>query len=283
MNQPSPVSPGTAAIPERMQTLTPVQFRNEVRRGLWRQPTSGCCVGYTQLNLVILPSRYADDFHQFCRQNPKPCPLLEVVKGGGYEAKKLAPGSDLRTDLPGYKVFRATEVELRSDVTDLWQDDFVSFLIGCSFTFENALLKENVPVRHIECGCNVPMYLTNIACRPAGPFTGQLVVSMRPIPAALVEKAYRITGRYPAVHGAPVHHGNPAAIGIGDLSRPDFGDPVPVRDGEVPVFWACGVTPQAALMNVAPELAITHAPGYMFVSDYRDEEFQDRQGDFSEV
>jgi len=266
-----------------MKTLTPAQFRDEVRSGLWRQPTSGCCVGYTQLNLVILPSRQAGDFRQFCRRNPKPCPLLEVVDHGGHEAKKLAPGSDLRTDLPGYKVFRGTEVELRSDVTDLWRDDFVSFLIGCSFTFENALLNENVPVRHIERGCNVPMYLTDIACQAAGPFTGRLVVSMRPILAALVDKAYRITGRYPAVHGTPVHHGDPAAIGIRDLAHPDFGDPVPLHDGDIPVFWACGVTPQAALLNVAPELAITHAPGYMFVSDYRDEQFQDRQEDFSEV
>jgi uncharacterized protein YcsI (UPF0317 family) len=176
--------------------------------------------------------------------------------------------------LPGYKVFRGRQVEFRDDVADLWREDLVSFLIGCSFTFERALLARDIPVRHIELGCNVPMYLTDIPCQPAGPFHGRMVVSMRPIPDALVEQACSITGHYPAVHGAPVHVGDPQRIGIADLSRPDFGDPVPVGPGETPVFWACGVTPQVALMNLAPELAITHAPGYMFVADCLDEDFR---------
>jgi uncharacterized protein YcsI (UPF0317 family) len=225
------------------------------------------------LNLVVLPERYAADFQAFCEKNPKPCPVLERVDRGRVEAAHLAPGSDLRTDCPGYKVFRGRQSEFRNNVIDVWRDDFVSFLLGCSFTFEQALLKNGIPVRHIELGCNVPMYITNLPCKSAGPFHGSMVVSMRPIPKSLVAAAYAVTGCYPAVHGEPIHHGDPKAIGIGNLAAPDFGDPVPVNAGEVPVFWACGVTPQVALMNLAPEIAITHAPGFMFVSDYRDEEF----------
>jgi len=225
------------------------------------------------MNLVVLPGSYATDFQAFCEKNPKPCPLLERVDRGRVEAVTLAPGSDLRTDCPGYKVFRGRQTEFRENVTDIWQDDFVSFLLGCSFTFEQAMLKNAIPVRHIELSCNVPMYITDIPCEPAGPFHGSMVVSMRPVPEALVELTYAVTGGYPAVHGAPVHHGDPKTIGIGDLTSPDFGDPVPINKGEIPVFWACGVTPQVALRNLAPEIAITHAPGFMFVSDRRDEDF----------
>ncbi len=260
-------------VANRVAGFSPGEFRWAVRQGLWRKPTAGCCAGFTQLNLVVLPGRYAEDFQAFCEKNPKPCPLLERVDQGRVEAVKLAPGSDLRTDCPGYKVFRSRQSEFRDNVLDIWQDDFVSFLLGCSFTFEQAMLKNKIPVRHIERGSNVPMYITDIPCTPAGPFQGAMVVSMRPVPAALVELTYAVTGCYPAVHGAPIHHGDPQQIGIADLSVPDFGDPVPVHEGEVPVFWACGVTPQVALMNLAPEIAITHAPGYMFVSDCRDEEF----------
>ncbi|MFK5926823.1 MAG: putative hydro-lyase [Desulfuromusa sp.] len=256
-----------------MAQLSPQKFRQLIRKGLWRKPTAGCCSGHIQLNLVILPEIYAEDFQLFCEKNPKPCPLLETVPTGQVEAKKMAPGSDLRIDIPSYKVFRGGDAELHSDVKSLWQDDFVSFLIGCSFTFENALLKNNIPIRHIELGCNVPMYITNIPCESSGPFHGEMVVSMRPIPVSKVSEVYAITGCYPAVHGDPIHHGDPRKIGITNLDKPDFGDPVPVREGEVPVFWACGVTPQVALMNLKPALAITHAPGYMFVSDYRDDDF----------
>jgi uncharacterized protein YcsI (UPF0317 family) len=257
----------------RKGDLTPPLFREAVRQGRWRKPTAGCCAGFTQLNLVVLPEVYAADFQGFCEKNPKPCPLLERVDRGRVEAVKLAPGSDLRTDCPGYKVFRGRHSEFRNAVSDVWQDDFVSFLLGCSFTFEQAMLKSGIPVRHIELGCNVPMYITAIPCEPSGLFHGPMVVSMRPVPAAMVEKAYEVTGRYPAVHGEPVHHGDPRDIGIADLASPDFGDPVPLHVDEVPVFWACGVTTQVALMNLAPEIAITHAPGYMFVSDRRDEDF----------
>lgn len=272
----SPSEPGPPSLHDTQPLLaaTPAEFRSAVRQGRWRKPTSGCCSGFTQLNLVVLPQRYAADFQDFCTRNPQPCPLLETVGPGQVEAVQLAPGSDLRTDCPGYKVFRGGQAEFRENVTDIWQDDFVSFLIGCSFTFEQALLAHGIPIRHIERGCNVPMYVTNRPCVPAGPFHGQMVVSMRPIPEALVELACTVTGRYPGVHGAPVHCGDPQALGIADLARPDFGDPVPVLPGETPVFWACGVTPQVALMNLAPEIAITHAPGFMFVSDRRDEDFR---------
>lgn len=268
----------TTGVPDEIRDMAPLQFWETVRSGRWNKPTAGCCNGFTQLNLVVLPQRYADDFKRFCQRNPKPCPLLEILAPGTHEAVKLAPGSDLRTDIPGYKVFRGSNVAERATVVDIWQDDFVSFLIGCSFTFENALLAGGVPVRHIEIGCNVPMYLTSIPCQAAGPFHSQLVVSMRPVPAPLVEKTYAITARYPAVHGAPIHHGDPAQIGIDDLGAPDFGDPVPVRNDEIPVFWACGVTPQAALMNACPDIAITHYPGHMFVSNVRDAAFLDQPG-----
>ena len=261
------------SVEGKVARLSPKEFRNSVRQGFWKKPTAGCCAGYTQLNLVVLPKKYAADFHAFCEKNPKPCPLLETVERGQVEAIKLAPGSDLRTDCPGYKIFRGNKTEFRHDVNDIWRDDFVSFLLGCSFTFEQAMLKNGIPVRHIELGCNVPMYVTNIPCEPAGPFHGQMVVSMRPVPAGLVEKAYAVTGCYPAVHGAPVYHGDPSVIGIPDLDIPDFGDPVPLNENEIPVFWACGVTPQIALMNLASEIAITHEPGYMFISDCREEDF----------
>lgn len=249
------------------------QFRASVRKGLWRRPTAGCCSGYTQLNLVVLPERYANDFRMFCEQNPKPCPLLETVARGEVEAVELAPGSDLRIDCPGYKIFRGSHWELQDNAVDVWQNDFVSFLLGCSFTFEQAMIGRNIPVRHVELGCNVPMYITNIPCEAAGPFHGSMVVSMRPVPAYLIEETYAVTGCYPAVHGAPIHHGDPAKIGVTDILVPDFGDPVPIYDDEIPVFWACGVTPQVALANLQPDIAVTHAPGFMFVSDRRDEEF----------
>ncbi len=261
-------------IKQPINRLSPADFRKAVRQGRWRKPTAGCCSGYTQLNLVVLPEKYAVDFQSFCEKNPKPCPLLETVGPGLVEAIKLAPGSDLRTDCPGYKVFRGKNAEYREDVKEIWQDDFVSFLIGCSFTFEQALITNGIPIRHIELGCNVPMYITKIPCEPAGPFHGQMVVSMRPMAKSLVDKACAVTGLYPAVHGAPVHCGDPKEIGIADLAKPDFGDQVPIHPGETPVFWACGVTPQVALRNLAPEIAITHAPGYMFVSDCRDEDFR---------
>jgi len=251
----------------------PREVRQQIREGKWRQPTAGLAPGFVQANLVILPRDLAFDFLLFSQRNPKPCPVIEVTDVGSSEPKLSAPGADLRTDVPRYCVYR--DGALASEVTDLrsvWRDDFVSFLLGCSFTFESALLQAGVPVRHIEEGRNVPMFITSIPCAPAGVFRGPLVVTMRPIPAPLVARAVQISGRYPGVHGAPVHLGDPATIGIRDLQAPDFGDAVTIRPGEVPVFWACGVTPQAVAMQAKPPLMLTHAPGHMFITDLRNEE-----------
>jgi uncharacterized protein YcsI (UPF0317 family) len=257
----------------RQSLLTAEQTRAACRSGELTEQTSGLAPGFAQANLVILPRALAADFLLFCQRNPKPCPLLDVTEPGSPVPRRAAPGADLRTDLPRYRVWRAGWlVEEPTDIRHLWQDDFVSFVIGCSFTFEAALLRAGVAVRHIEQGVNVPMYRTNLACQPAGVFQGPLVVSMRPLKPADAIRAVQITSRYPAVHGAPVHIGLPAAIGIADLARPDFGDPVRVAHDELPVFWACGVTPQAVAMTVQPELMITHSPGCMFVTDLRDEE-----------
>jgi uncharacterized protein YcsI (UPF0317 family) len=251
----------------------PREVRQQIREGKWRRPTAGLAPGFVQANLVILPRDLAFDFLLFAQRNPKPCPVIEVTDVGSPEPKLSAPGADLRTDVPRYCVYRAGA--LAGEVTDLrsvWQEDFVSFLLGCSFTFESALLQAGVPVRHIDEGRNVPMFITNISCAPAGVFRGPLVVTMRPIPAPLVARAVQISGRYPGVHGAPVHLGDPADIGIRDLLAPDFGDAVTIRPGEVPVFWACGVTPQAVAMQAKPSLMLTHAPGHMFITDLRNEE-----------
>ena len=250
----------------------PKEVRERIRRGEWVRPTAGCAPGYVQANLVILPRDLAYDFLLFTHRNPRPCPLLEVTDPGSPEPARVAPGADLRTDLPKYRIYRhGVLAEEVTDLVPLWRDDLVAFLLGCSFTFEAALLKAEVPVRHLEEGRNVPMYITSIPCAPAGIFEGPLVVSMRPIPPEKVARAAAVTARFPAVHGAPVHVGAPEALGIRDLDRPDFGEPVTIRPGEVPVFWACGVTPQAVAMRVKPPLMITHAPGHMFVTDLRDE------------
>ncbi|MCD7101333.1 putative hydro-lyase [Pseudoclavibacter sp. 13-3] len=239
-------------------------------------PTAGVAPGMAQANLLAVPREYAYDFLLYAQRNPKPCPVLDVSDPGSPRTA-LAPQADLRTDLPKYRVWRDGElVDEPTDATDAWAEhpDLVAFLIGCSFTFETPLQRAGIEVRHIAAGTNVPMYRTNRQCRPAGAFHGEMVVSMRPIPADRVAEAAMISGRYPAVHGAPVHVGDPAGLGITDLSRPDFGDAVPVHDGEVPVFWACGVTPQAAVMASRIPFAITHAPGYMFVSDVSDTTYE---------
>ncbi|KAB8182787.1 putative hydro-lyase [Microbispora catharanthi] len=248
--------------------LTPREARALFQGGLVT-PTSGWAAGWAQANLIALPRDRAYDFLVFAQRNPRPCPVLAVTEPGAPFASIF--DGDLRTDLPAYRVYRDGEqVAEVTDVTSYWRDDLVGFLIGCSFTFEAALLEAGVPIRHIEAGTNVPMYLTDRPCVPAGELSGPLVVSMRPIPAQLVPVAVRVTSRYPAVHGAPVHVGDPAALGIADLGTPDFGDPVEVRDGELPVFWACGVTPQAAVMRSRPPFAIGHAPGHMAITDARD-------------
>ncbi len=254
-------------------TLTAAEARALARRGELTGPTAGLARGQTQANLVVLPRELAYDFLLFCQRNPKPCPVLEVTDAGSTEPRELAPGADLRTDLPRYRVFRDGELIAEpASVEEYWRDDLVSFLLGCSFTFEGALAEAGLPVRHLEEGTNVPMYRTGIACRPAGGFAGPLVVSMRPMQPAQAVTAVEITSRYPRVHGTPVHLGDPQAIGVGDLARPDFGDAVTVGQGEIPVFWACGVTPQLAIAEARPELAITHSPGCMFLADVRDAE-----------
>jgi uncharacterized protein YcsI (UPF0317 family) len=225
-------------------------------------------------NLIAVPADLAPDLRLFAERNPKPCPVLDV-SAPGSAVTALAGHADLRTDLPAYRIWRdGVCVAEVADAREHWREDLVAFLIGCSFTFEAALTAAGIPVRHVLLGTNVPMYRTNRDCEPAGPFTGPLVVSMRPIPAPLVDRAVAVTARYPAVHGAPVHIGDPAALGITDLSRPDFGDPVPVATGDVPVFWACGVTPQAVVMASRPAFAISHVPGHMFVTDVPDSAYR---------
>ena len=247
---------------------TPLEVRDASRHGAWTDHTGALAPGYAQANLVVLPKDVAYDFLLFCVRNPKPCPLLDVTDAGSPVPRLAAPDADLRTDLPRYRVYRHGElVDEPLSIESYWSNDLVAFLLGCSFTFEHGLREAGVPLRHIDCGSNVPMYQTTVDCRPAGVFHGPLVVSMRPIPANLVTTAVQISARYPSVHGAPVHVGAPEALGIQSLDRPDWGDSVMVHPGEVPVFWACGITPQAVAMVARPPLMITHAPGHMFVTD----------------
>ncbi len=250
------------------ESRSPKEIRDEIRRGKWSGVTAGLAPGFVQANLVVLPRESAYDFLLFCQRNPRPCPLLEVTDAGSPVPNAAAPEADLRTDLPRYRIYQdgglADEV---TDITPYWRDDLVAFLLGCSFTFEWALLDAGIPMRHIEAGRNVAMWRTSIACRPAGRFHGPMVVSMRPIPAPMIPKAVTVTARFPMAHGAPVHIGDPAAIGITDLSRPEWGDPQEFRAGDVPVFWACGVTPQAVALASRPPFMITHSPGHMFITD----------------
>lgn len=253
------------------------EVREACRSASWTGPTSGLAAGHTQANLVILPSDWADEFRGFCERNPKPCPLLEVLPVGDPHPSQWAADADLRTDLPSYRVWKDGElVSEPTDIVDLWQDDFVSFLIGCSFTFEAALLAAGLPVRHIEQGTNVPMYRTNQPCETVGRFRGNLVVSMRPFRPADAIRAVEITSQFPEVHGSPVHIGLPKLLGIHDLNQPDYGDAVPVHADELPVFWACGVTPQAVLIESRPPFVITHSPGCMLVTDRRDVDLRRR-------
>lgn len=252
--------------------LHPRELRSLIRNGQWTQPTSGASKGYIQANLVMMPKEQAFDFLLFCVRNPKPCPILDVLEPGRFEPA-IAPGADLRTDLPRYRIYEAGRLrEEVEDVRGAAHAGMVSFLLGCSFSFENALQAAGVPVRNIEEGKNVSMYVTSRNCRPAGPFAAKLVVSMRPMTPAQAVRAVQVTTRFHLTHGAPVHLGDPAAIGIHDLDRPEFGDPVAIRPGEIPVFWACGVTSQLAATSVPLPLVITHAPGHMFVSDLKDED-----------
>ncbi len=248
--------------------VSPCDFRKEVRSGMHRGNTSGYCPGYVQGNVVILPSEWAGDFLQFCQLNPKPCPLIGLSEKGNPLLPDLGRDLDIRTDLPRYRIFKdGTLVDEVTEIKDFWSDDFVTFVLGCSFSFEEALSADGLAVRNVIEGVNVPMYRTNIPCRAAGRFSGDMVVSMRPFLAADAIRAIQISTRFPSVHGAPIHLGDPSLIGIEDIHCPDFGDKVTIANDEIPVFWACGVTPQVVLERAKPPLCITHSPGCMLVTD----------------
>jgi uncharacterized protein YcsI (UPF0317 family) len=250
-------------------TTLPADLRRAIREGAFHGPTAGQCNGFTQGNLAIIPREYADEFLRFCRLNPKACPVIGLAEPGDWRVPELGE-IDLRSDVPLYCVFRDGEpAEEVTDLRDLWSDDLVGFVIGCSMSFEEALLDAGLPIRHIEQNTTVPMYDTNIANQKAGRFGGTMVVSMRPMTPAQAIRAIQVTSRFPSVHGAPVHFGDPAAIGITDIDRPNYGERSEIRPGELPVFWACGVTPQQAIRSARPAIAITHKPGQMLVSDIR--------------
>ena len=246
----------------------PREIRRAIRQGSFRRHTAGVAPGYVQGNVCILPREYAEEFRFFCERNPKPCPLLAMSQPGDPRLPQLGEDIDIRTDVPRYRVFRdGVLVEEVTDLRDLWRNDLVTFVLGCSFSFEEALLAAGLPLRYVAEGRNVSMYRTSIDCAPAGRFRGKLVVSMRPFKPADAIRAIEITSRYPRAHGAPVHIGRPDLIGIGDLAKPWAGDPTQVRDDELPVFWACGITPQSVVLDAKPSLCITHAPGHMLVTD----------------
>lgn len=261
--------------------VDPATVRSSIRAGDYTGTTAGLAPGLAQANLVVVPAALAFDFVVFCQRNPKPCPLLEVLEPGDPVPQITAHNADVRTDIPSYRVYRNGELaEEVTDITEHWRDDAVAFLLGCSFTFEEALLEAGVPVRHQELGTIVPMYRTSVNCRAAGSFSGRMVVSMRPIPATKISRAVQVTARFPAVHGAPVHVGDATALGITDIGRPDFGDPVPIGSGEIPVFWGCGVTPQSVALDCKPEWMVTHSPGKMFVTDIPNHELDVLGGGF---
>ena len=253
--------------------LEPQEVRAQIRSGEWQDITAGTCLGYVQANLVILPEALAMDFEALCAANPQALPLIERTVTGTPHELGVAPGADLRTDLPRYHVFRhGTLVEERHSIEDLWRDDLVGFLFGCSFSAENQLLRAGVRLRHLQIGRGIPMFKTTLECKPAGAFHGPIVVSMRPIAVDQLDKAIEVTKGLPFAHGAPLHVGDPAVIGITDVMAPDWGDPLRIAENEVPVFWACGVTPQAVIQAVRPPFAVTHAPQHMFITDLTDEE-----------
>ena len=277
--------------------MNPSEYRLKCRLNqLEEQHSSGIAPGYAQCNLVVLEAKYQHDFTEFCRQNPKPCPLLDVILPGQYKSSlhptnEFSPSvnniketclydNDLRSDILAYYIFRNGKFAYeKQSVEEEWTEDMVGFLLGCSFSFESALIEAGISLRHIEEKCNVSMYKTNIDCNPIGIFQGKMVVSMRPFQSELINEVVKITGRYPRVHGSPIHIGNPEEIGILNISKPDYGDPVTIHDGEVPVFWACGVTPQNIILEAKPEIAITHKPGCMYVTDIKNEDLSTTESD----
>ena len=255
--------------------MKPAEVRKLIREGVIDFPTAGMCRGYAQANLVILPPDYAADFEEFAKKNPFPCPILEIIKGTP-DTHDMGEGGNICTDIPKYRIYEnGVFTKEITDASDYWKEGYVGFLIGCSFSFEEALMKEGIEIRHIAQGRNVPMYKTNIQTIPAGPFSGPMVCSMRPMTPENAKKAYDITVKMPNVHGAPVHMGNPAEVGVSDVMKPDYGEAVDIYEGEIPVFWPCGVTPQAAVENAKPPIVITHAPGHMFITDIPNAELND--------
>ena len=251
------------------QDISPLELRKQIRSGEFTSNTSGYSKGYVQGNLCVLPADWANEFLQFCQLNPKPCPLIGMSSvPGDFNIAKLGADLDIRTDIPGYRVFKNGELaEEVTDVRNYWRDDLVSFVLGCSFSFEEALIADGLEIRNVSAGVNVPMYRTNIDCASAGRFSGKMVVSMRPMLPADAIRAIQICTRFPSVHGAPIHFGDADLIGIADINAPEFGDAVSIKENEVPVFWACGVTPQVALEQAKPPFCITHTPGCMLVTD----------------
>lgn len=261
---------------EEYKNAEPSFVRQLIREEKITSPTSGMCAGYAQANLVVLPKSLAYDFLLFTQRNPKSCPVLEVTDAGSRTLKKIAPGADISRDIPKYRIYeKGVLTGEYTDVSQFWKEDFVSFLIGCSFSFESEMIEAGIEIRHNTEKCNVPMYITNIPCEPAGIFHGNMVVSMRPIPYSQIVKAVTVTGQMPKVHGTPIHIGDPARIGIADIDKPDFGDRVTIKDGEVPVFWCCGVTPQSVMMSAKPDFCITHAPGHMLITDVKNAELKE--------
>ena len=251
------------------------EARAGIRAGKYTGPTGGLAPGFVQTNLVVLPEEYAFDFLKFCARNPKPCPVLEVTDTGSPTPSVMAPGADLRTDVPKYRVYENGElVDEPSEILSYWRDDMVAFLTGCSFTFETALLSAGLRLAHLDQGRNVPMYVTDRRCVPSGPFSGPMVVSMRPYRSEEIPLAVAVSGRYPTMHGAPVHVGDPDSLGIHDINEPEFGDHISIEEDQLPVFWACGVTPQAVAMKARLPFVITHSPGHMFVTDRRNSEYE---------
>lgn len=254
--------------------MDPQELRNLSAEKKFNRATAGFCEGYVQANLLAIPKDYADDFELFCSKNPKPCPLLEKIGPENHYSQKLANRANILNTIPRYLIWENGEVTAElEDITEYYRSDLVFFLLGCSFSFEEALISSGIPLRHVQQKQNVAMYNTTIPLQQVGPFSGNMVVSMRPIHYSLVAKACAITAHYPRVHGEPIHVGYPDLIGINDLSQVDYGDQVEIKIDEIPVFWACGVTPQNVLINSKPPFAITHAPGFMFVADLQNNDF----------
>lgn len=260
-----------------LENLTPKELRLRIREGLMTESTVGLCPGYVQANLIIMPGAYAEDFKEFARKNPAPCPILDYTEPGDKFIHRLADNANIYTDLPKYNVFRdGVKVTECTDATPYWREDMVGFLIGCSYSFEQALVENGIPITYWGTGKENSCYITNIMCKPAGVFSGPMVVSMRAVKKDMVETAYEVTKRFPHVHGGPVHHGDPAAIGIKDMDAPDFGDPCPLADDEVPVFWGCGITPQMIIQEAKIPIAISHKACHMFVSDILNQEIEEK-------